>query len=420
MNIPVYILDRIKDNIQLSEIIGEKVQLSKKGKVLKGLCPFHDDKNPSFVVDDLKSRFRCWGCGASGDVFDWLKKTEHDHFPWAVRKLAARIGVPIPELENFFDKDNKSVYRALHAAQKLYTGGLVRNPSAAAYLRARGITEQTCLEWGLGVVSSGIVSSMLKRFTANDLLETGITAVSDGGKAYERLRQRITIPVYTLSGRITGFSGRKIHSWDNSPKYLNPPKTTLFNKSRLLFGLNKASSTIRKTGTAVIVEGYFDVITLHQEGETRAVAGMGTAITVEQLMILCKMATRLYFCLDSDNGGRAGIRLLLPRLLEVISDRHDISFLFMPEGMDPDDFIRTKGFAAWEGALNAAVPLSTLLLQYATRNFQIGTIEQKKNAAIRAEEVCRSIKNAVYLRQLLVQVFRNDYGIDINLENFLR
>lgn len=419
MSIPVSVLNGIKDNIQLSEIIGEKVQLSKKGKVHKGLCPFHDDKHPSFVVDDSKSRFRCWVCGESGDVFDWLKKTEHDHFPGAVRKLAARIGLTLPETENFFSKDNKSLFRTLHAAQNLYTGGLARNPAAAAYLHSRGIKDHTCLEWGLGVVSSGIVPSMLKRFAEGDLLEAGITAESDARKDYERLRQRITIPLYSLSGRIVGFSGRKIHEWDNSPKYLNPPQTALFNKSRLLFGLNKASSEIRKTGTAVIVEGYFDVIALHQEGETRAVAGMGTAITVDQLLILCRMASRLYFCLDPDKGGRAGIRLLLPRLLEVISDRHDINFLFLPEGMDPDEFIRTHGLIAWQSALNAGVPLSSLLLQYVTRNYQLDTIEQKKKAAIRAEEVCRSIKSAPYLRQLLVQTFRKDYGIDINIGDIL-
>lgn len=419
MNIPVSILNGIKDNIQLSEIIGEKVKLLKKGKVHKGLCPFHDDKNPSFVVDDSKARFRCWGCGESGDVFDWLKKTEHDHFPGAVRKLAARIGMTIPETEQSAEITDKSLFKVLYAAQSLYTGGLSRNPTAADYLKSRGITDKTCKEWGLGVVASGIAPSMLKRFTQEDLLGTGITAISGDGSVYERLRQRITIPVYSVSGRLTGFSGRKIHSWDSSPKYLNPPQTPFFNKSRLLFGLNNASASIRKTGTAVIVEGYFDVIALHQEGESRAVAGMGTAITVEQLMILCKMATRLYFCMDSDKGGRAGIRQLLPRLLDVISDRHDVFFLFMPEGMDPDDYIRANGLLAWENALLNAVPLSSLLLQYVTRNYKIETIDQKKQAAVRAEEVCRSIKHAPYLRQLLVDAFRKECGITLNLEDNL-
>jgi DNA primase len=419
MNIPVSVLDGIKDNIQLSEIIGEKVQLSKKGKVLKGLCPFHDDKHPSFVVDDSRARFRCWGCGQSGDVFDWLRKTEHDHFPGAVRKLAARVGISIPEAESDYGTADKSLFRTLLAAQKLYAGGLDRNPAAKEYLHSRGINEQTCREWGLGVVSSGIAPTMLKHFAAGELLDTGIIARADDGREYERLRQRITIPVYTINGRITGFSGRKIHAWDRSPKYLNPPQTALFNKSRLLFGLNKASSAIRQTGTAIIVEGYFDVIALHQEGETRAVAGMGTAITPEQLTLICKMANRLYFCMDSDKGGRAGIRQLLPRLLQVISDRHDIYFLFMAEGMDPDDFIRSNGLAPWQEALGAAVPLSSLLLQYVTHNYQLDTIELKKKAAIRAEEVCRSIKGAPYLRQLLVDAFRRECGITLNLEEKL-
>jgi DNA primase len=259
---------------------------------------------------------------------------------------------------------------------------------------------------------------MLKRFTQEDLLGRVIRRYQ-AMEVYERLRQRITIPVYSVSGRLTGFSGRKIHSWDSSPKYLNPPQTPFFNKSRLLFGLNKASASIRKTGTAVIVEGYFDVIALHQEGESRAVAGMGTAITVEQLMILCKMATRLYFCMDSDKGGRAGIRQLLPRLLDVISDRHDVFFLFMPEGMDPDDYIRTNGLLSWENALVAAVPLSSLLLQYATRNYKIETIEQKKQAAVRAEEVAVRLNMLPIFASYSLMPSVSECGITLNLEDNL-
>lgn len=417
MNTPEDILNKVKESILLSDIVGEHVRLSRKGKIFKGLCPFHEDKHPSMDVDDVRGRYLCWVCGASGDAIEWLKKTENDDFPAAVKKLADRAGIILPAKTKTARPDLYPLFRILSYAQTLYKGGLQKNEVARSYLKERGIYEKTCEEWGLGVVSKGILSLLKQQHKKEHLLNSGIMGCSDSGYEYERLRHRITIPICTTHGKLVGFSGRRIHEWDESPKYLNPPTTELFHKSQILFGLNKAAEAIRKTQTAIVVEGYFDVIALHQEGETRAIAGMGTAVTEEQLSILCRMTSRIVFCFDSDKGGRAGIRSLLPRLLSVIEDRHDVLFMFMPEGHDPDEFIRISGLDAWLSALNQSTPLSDILMQYVTQNFTSVTIPQKQRAAVRAEKVIRSVKNAPYLRQLLVNSFRNEYGISIRQED---
>lgn len=416
--IPPAILIKIKDTISVPEIIGEKVRLIKKGKVWKGLCPFHDDRNPSFTVHDDSGRWRCWSCGESGDLFDWLSRSEGLDFREAVRYLARRSGIEIPVDEEIREnlQNLKALRRALHTAQDVYAHGLKKSLSATSFLADRGITEKSVADWQLGAVSTGIIPVLLRQYHYSEdiLLQSGLAGKRDDGGLYDRLRQRIIIPIHSRTGGLVGFAGRRVNEWDSSPKYLNPPQTPLFNKSALLFGLHRAIKAIKAQSSVVVVEGYFDVIALHQEGERRAVAGMGTAITDAQLALLCGMTNTLFFCLDADNGGRSGIRHLLPRLLNIIEDKHQVFFSFIPDNLDPDDFIRQHGYKNWLQQLGNSIPLSEMLFRYITSNFETKTVEQQQRAALRAEKVIQSVNRAPYLRQLITNQIKKEFGITLS------
>lgn len=408
-------LTRLKEALPLSSLVSESVKLTHRGKVYKGLCPFHPDQNPSLDVDDSKGRYRCWVCGATGDIISWqVAITKETDFYSVVKSLAAQVNIEMPKPESTND-EHRAVIRCLYKAKGFYSTGLKKNAEARAYLNERGISEESIHQWELGAVSSGIVNLLLHNVDRETVRKSGIAAEGRNGQLYDRLRQRIIIPLHSKTGKILGFSGRKIHQWDETPKYLNPPDTELFSKGDLLFGLDKALPQIYKTGTMVIVEGYFDVIALHQAGEKRAVAGMGTAITINQLNIMCKLAKEIIFCFDHDKGGSNAIRQLLPKLLNVINDKSVIRFNFIEKGLDPDEYIRKYGIRSWLDSCKDSAYLSAILMSYITSNYQLSSFEDKQKAALRGLEVCNSIKNAILLKQLLIDEVKNKIGVDLTL-----
>lgn len=419
MRISPLFLSKLKGLMLISVLVSESVVLVKRGKKFKGLCPFHNDKNPSMDIDDAKGRYKCWVCGEEGDIFDWEKKinTGGDFYA-AVRGIAGRLNEKMPDDDSLpNDKKNVEILSALYRAQYLYRHGLAKNSTAVDYLASRGFTSETVELWELGVVSKGVISILRKKVSDDVLISSGIAKRDDKGGLYDCLRQRITIPLKNRSGTLVGFAGRKLFEWDESPKYLNLVETNVFTKGELLFGLDKALPHIYKANCAVIVEGYFDVISLYQAGERKAVAGMGTAITEHQLNILMNISRTLIFCFDNDNGGSRAIRCLLPKLLSVITDKHTVRFNFLDKGYDPDEYIKAKGLDSWNKSCEQSLPLSFLLMQYITSNFKLDSLEDKQRAAIRATEVCNSIKKARYLKQLLINKVKNELGIIVEVQN---
>lgn len=417
MTIDPNFLARLKRSLLLSEVIGERVKLTKKGKRLQGLCPFHADKNPSLSVDDALGKYHCWGCGAKGDVYDWMREVDKGgDFVANVEYLAMKAGMAIQkQTHQEITDEKKTLYKALYKAHALYRHGLNRNSAAMRFLINRGLSAETINCWEIGAVSKGIVALLQREFATHDLMNTGLIGLNENDHPYDRLRERVIIPLKNSHGQLIGFSGRRVHEWDSSPKYLNPPETPLFVKSEHWFGLDRAREAIRKSNMAVIVEGYFDVIALHQEGETRAIASMGTAINETQLTRLFKLTSGVMFCFDNDKGGRLGIRQLLPKLLNVIEDKHEVCFAFIPDGVDPDEFIRNSGIEQWRVVCETAISLSDMLMRYVTNNFKVNSVDDKKRAAIRAEGVCKSIKNAKYLKQILIHSFRDNFGISLEV-----
>ncbi|MDY8671311.1 DNA primase [Escherichia coli] len=420
MRISPLFLSKLKGLMLISVLVSESVSLIKRGDKFKGLCPFHDDKNPSMDVDDVKGRYKCWVCGAEGDIFDWEKKvnTGGDFFA-AVRSIAGRINEKIPEDGlPVTEKKDVEVVSTLYRANYLYRHGLERNSTALKYLtESRGFTNETIMLWELGVVSKGVVAILRKKVSDDVLISSGLVKKDNNGGLYDCLRQRITIPLKNRNGTLVGFAGRKLFEWDESPKYLNLTETNVFTKGELLFGLDKALHHIYKSNCVIVVEGYFDVISLHQFGERRAVAGMGTAVTEFQLNILTGIAKTIVFCFDNDKGGARAIRSLLPKLLSVITDKHTVRFNFLEKGYDPDEYIKAKGVDSWKSSCENSLPLSYLLMQYITSNFKLNTLEEKQRAAIRATEVCSSIHKARYLKQLLINKVKNELGIIVEVQN---
>lgn len=417
MRISPLFLSKLKGLMLISVLVSESVVLTKRGDKFKGICPFHDDKNPSMDIDDSKGRYKCWVCGEEGDIFDWEKKinTGGDFYS-AVSNIARRLNENMPENGlPAADKKDVEVVSVLYRAQSLYRHGLEKNSTAVKYLTERGFTKETIESWELGVVSKGVVAILRKKVSDDILISSGLAKQDNKGNLYDCLRQRITIPLKTRNGTLVGFAGRKLFEWDESPKYLNLAETNVFSKGTLLFGLDKALPHIYKNSCVVVVEGYFDVISLHQAGEKKAVAGMGTAITEVQLGILIGVAKTIIFCFDSDKGGARAIRSLLPKLLNAITDKHVVRFNFLDKGYDPDEYIKVKGMDSWKNSCESSLPLSDLLMQYITSNFKLDSLEEKQRAANRATEVCSSIQRARYLKQLLINKIRNELGIIVEV-----
>jgi DNA primase len=411
---------QVKSSSSLEDIAAETIVLKKRSSKSIGLCPFHADKNPSLEIKS--ERYKCWTCGEEGDVVQWMVKLHHNSFTEAIRFLAQRAGIPIPlaSITPEVSAVRKRQRQLLHKAQSLYVSGLMRSQSASqscvTYLHDRGITDDSIRQWGLGLVSSGICRFLDAQET--DLIEIGIIGKSEDDRCFERLRQRLTIPIRSQTGGLIGFAGRRLNDViPLGPKYLNPPATTFFDKKNVLFGLDKSLAEIRKSNIVIVAEGYFDVIALHQAGERRAVAGMGTALTAEQLTRLFSLSSTVIFCFDGDKAGHRAISRILPKILNHISDGKTCRFLFLPNGHDPDEFIRHQGKNAWDIAVAKAEPLSQLLLRYITKNKAQLTVEERVTAAMRAEKICLAIKHAPYYRQILRHEIEQRYGIKMELND---
>lgn len=411
---------KVKNRSSLEDIAAEVITLKKRPSKSIGLCPFHDDKNPSLEIKN--EHFKCWSCGEEGDVVEWVIKLHHTSFTEAVRYLAQRAGIPLPlnpatpEVSALRNRQRQ----LLRKAQQLYVSGLMRSQppsrSCVSYLHDRGITDESIRLWKLGLVSTGI--SRFLQAQESDLIEIGVIGKLDDGRCFERLRQRLIIPIHDHTGSLIGFAGRRLNDViPLGPKYLNPPVTPFFDKKNVLFGLDKSLAEIRKSNMVIVAEGYFDVIALHQAGERRAVAGMGTALTQDQLTRLFTLSSTVIFCFDGDKAGHRAISRILPRILNHISDGKTCRFLFLPNGQDPDDFIRLKGKNAWDNAVANAEPLSQLLLRYITKNKSQLNVEERVTAVLRAEKICLAIKHAPFYRQILRHEIEQRYGIKMELND---
>jgi DNA primase len=407
--IPQPFIDEIVARSDIVDIIGARVALKKSGREFKACCPFHSEKSPSFWVSPEKQFYHCFGCGAHGTVVGFLMQYEKLGFLDAVADLAERAGLELPrEAQGARDPGSVDLYEVMGRAARFFEQNLADNDRSRSYVDRRGIDAATCAKFALGYAADSW-NALLNRFGTDEderrrLLQVGLIIERDtrGGQAqagfYDRFRDRLMFPIRDSRGRVLAFGGRIIDQGE--PKYLNSPETPLFHKGRELYGLYEARQARTDFKRLMIVEGYMDVVRLHQAGITYAVATLGTATTQEHLHKIFRMTTELVFCFDGDRAGLQAAWRALQNALPLAHDGRELKFMFLPEGHDPDTLVAAEGAEAFESRLKSALPLSEYLVQQLLTQADIGSVDGRAKLAALAAPLFARMPDGVY-RELL-------------------
>ena len=364
--IPNDFIQTLLARVDIVEVVDRYVPLRKAGANYQACCPFHAEKTPSFTVSPTKQFYHCFGCGAHGTAIGFLMEHAGKTFPDAVEELARDAGLEVPRVERPGEREERraldDLTDRLSAAAKFYRAQLKDSPRAIEYLKSRGLTGTIAAHFSIGYAPDEWTS--LERafpdYQDAGLETAGLVVKGDGGKRYDRFRDRVMFPIHDGRGRIVGFGGRVLDKGE--PKYLNSPETPLFSKGRELYGLWLARNAIRDAERVVVVEGYMDVVALAQHGIEYAVATLGTATTNAHATKLFRLTDNVVFCFDGDAAGKKAAWRALENTLPVLADGKNPRFLFLPDGEDPDDYVRRRGRAAFEDALAHAMPLSDFLV----------------------------------------------------------
>lgn len=369
--IPDSYIQELLARVDVVDVVGRYVQLRKGGVNLLGLCPFHQEKSPSFTVSPNKQFYHCFGCGAHGSAITFLMNHTGASFPDAVQSLSGGVGMQVPQnnaspatrQRAAQRKDEQSAHvKVLETAQSYYKSQLRKNTDAIAYLRSRGLTGEIAAQYGLGWAPEERqgLASVFTRYEDPLLVEAGLVIESEDGRRYDRFRGRVMFPIRNTRGQIVGFGGRIIGRGE--PKYLNSPETPVFNKGQELYGAWEGRQAMRSDAQVVVVEGYMDVVGLAQLGIGNAVATLGTATTPDHIRKLIRLTDRIVFSFDGDAPGRRAAWRALQTSLPLLKDDLSVRFLFLPAGHDPDTYIREFGQAAFRACLKDSVSLSAFLM----------------------------------------------------------
>ncbi len=428
--IPQSFIDDLLQRVDVVEIVGRHVKLRKGGANYSGLCPFHNEKSPSFTVSPTKQFYHCFGCGAHGTALGFLIEYSGMSFPEAVRDLAQSVGMIVPETRGSsigyggvdsgsganaepgepFD-DSKSritvIIDALETASGFYRNALRASPKAIDYLKRRGLTGEIAGRFALGYAPDGWQSleAAFDDYRAPVLVDAGLVIVKDetedgaGGRAYDRFRDRVMFPIRNGRGRVIGFGGRVIDAGE--PKYLNSPETPVFQKGQELYGLFEARQAIRESGFALVVEGYMDVVALAQHGVANAVATLGTACTPTHVQKLLRQTDRVTFSFDGDAAGQKAAWRALEASLPLASDDKALSFLFLPTEHDPDSYIRERGRDGFLDAVRGALPLSEYALREIARTNDLRTAEGRAKALFDARPLVKALPPGALRMQIV-------------------
>lgn len=369
--IPESFVQDLLARIDVVDVVGRYVQLRKGGANLLGLCPFHNEKSPSFTVSPTKQFYHCFGCGAHGSAITFLIEHTGASFPEAVRSLAANAGMTVPEeprspRQRAADKVRKDEVsrqqQILDMAQAHYVRELKGSKGAIHYLKQRGLSGETAARFGLGWSGTDRrgLSAVFTQYDDPLLVESGLVIEAEDGRRYDRFRERIMFPIRNQRGNLIGFGGRIIGKGE--PKYLNSPETSLFSKGHELYGLWEGRAGIRSEGYVLVVEGYMDVVGLAQHGLANAVATLGTATTPSHIQKLLRASNKIVFSFDGDKAGKRAAWRALNTCLPLVRDDVSMRFLFLPADHDPDSYIREYGTEAFKATAAEAIPLSRFML----------------------------------------------------------
>lgn len=411
-------VQRVKDAAQIVDIIGECISLKRAGTNMKGLCPFHAEKTPSFMVNPARQSFHCFGCGEGGDVLSFMMKYYNLTFPEALKHLAQRYHITLPE-KRFSSEDRKKaekrqkLFDVNERAARMYHEYLLNRSKAAPareYLDKRGIPSEIITSFQLGYApeSWDFLSNKVAKssITLAEAEEAGLLVRKDSSRFYDRFRDRILFPIHELTGRVVGFGGRILG--EGEPKYLNSPETLIFDKSRMLFGLYRNRDTIRKAGKAVVVEGNFDLLTLVSYGLDNVVAPLGTALTQSQIRLLKGYADEVILLFDGDEAGiKAAMRAVPLFLAEQVTGR----VALLPAMHDPDTYIRTHGREKLEKYLDSSLPILEFAFEHLKEKH--GTSMTGKGKILQElEPLIQASGSSPFQQSVLISEFSNKLGLD--------
>lgn len=398
MSLTSAFLDELRARTLLSGLIGKTVKLQKAGREFRACCPFHNEKTPSFYVNDDKGFYHCFGCGTHGDAIRWMTDQRGLPFIDAVKELAQAAGLDMPEQDRRAAEKAeraKGLHEAMADAAAWFAERLsgIEGAEARSVLKRRGISEETARTFGLGFApdSRGKLKEALKAYGDAMLVEAGMLIQVDEKTPYDRFRGRLMIPIRDVRGRTIAFGGRIIG--EGEPKYLNSPETPLFDKGRTLYNLDRAQAAARKADRIIAVEGYMDVIALAQAGFDETVAPLGTALTEHQLERLWRISEVPLLCFDGDTAGQKAALRAAHRALPMLQPGRSLAFVTLPEGLDPDDVVRTKGATAFKQLLENPQALVNLLWESELKAAPLNTPEERAGLGARLRSLAREIKN---------------------------
>ncbi|MDO9994991.1 DNA primase [Glaesserella parasuis] len=415
-SIPRSFIDDLVARTDIVELINSRVKLKKAGRDYQACCPFHHEKSPSFTVSQSKQFYHCFGCGVHGNVISFLMEYDKLEFPEAIEELAALHGLEVPR-ENVINRDGKpqasyktrrNLYELLDLVAKFYQQQLTQDRASQAYLQQRGLSQEIIERFEIGF-SPNAMDAVLRRFGNNPeevqkLLDTGMLSKNDRGNVYDRFRNRVMFPIRDKRGRVIAFGGRVLG--DEKPKYLNSPESATYHKGNELYGLYQALQHNEKPEFLFVVEGYMDVVALAQFGVNNAVASLGTATTGEQIQLMFRSTEQVICCYDGDRAGRDAAWRALENALPYLHDGRQIKFIFLPDGEDPDTFIRVQGKEGFERYLEQALTLSEFLFDSLLTQVDLSTKEGKSKLASLALPLIKRIPGEMlrlYLRNILGQ-----------------
>jgi len=402
------VIDEVKQRIDILEVVSQYVKLTKSGRTFRGLCPFHSEKHPSFFVYPERQSWHCFGaCNTGGDVFSFVMKKEGIDFGEVLRLLAQRAGIALPSrLEPSAKRDEQErLYQINEVAAQYFHNLLLNSPAgekARSYVASRGLSPETITSFQLGFSPNSweaLKQHLMERgYTESELLPAGLVVETEAGGTHDRFRNRLMFPISDVKGRITGFGARALD--DSLPKYLNSPQTQIFDKSSSLYGINLATAAIRQQNMVVIVEGYMDVITAHQNGFNNVVASMGTAVTEKQVSAVKRLTKNMALALDADAAGEEA-------MLRAVGHENtldaEVKVIILPKGKDPDDVIK-KDTKTWQKLLEKALPVVDYTFNMVTSKFDLTTAKDKSLTVDKLLPIIAEIKDPVrqahYLQKL--------------------
>ena len=432
--IPQSFIQDLLNRVDIVDVVGGYVPLKKAGANMQGLCPFHNEKTPSFTVSPTKQFYHCFGCGQNGTAIGFLMEYAGLSFVEAVHTLAQQVGMTVPEEKETITPAERSKRQArslalsevMQHAYEHYRKTLRGAPQAIDYLKGRGLTGEVAARYGIGYAPAGWdgLRTVFPEYEAATLEESGLVIdksdePGNNRKRYDRFRDRIMFPIRNTKGQTIGFGGRVLGN--DEPKYLNSPETALFHKGSELYGLFEARQAIREAGYVLVTEGYMDVLALAQLGFPQTIATLGTACTPVHVQKLLRQTDTVIFCFDGDKAGQRAARRAMEASLPLAADNKEIKFLFLPQEHDPDSFIRENGAEAFEQAVNEARPLSQFLIQAASEGNDLNTPEGRAKMQFAAKPLIKAMPPSALRVQILrslaqlAQIAPTDLEIDFEL-----